>query len=134
MLNSYVSTTLISHYKGVEIMDTYPNTQQSPGAGVPPPVFDEDGFLQDPDLWTPELAQRIATLEGLGTLGEDHWKIITYVRERYLRYGSLPVLRQVCRASGLDRDVAYQLFHGCRGLWRTAGLPHPGEEAKAYMS
>ncbi len=113
-------------------METYPDTRHP--AGAPPPVFDEDGFLQDPELWSPGLAQRIAELDGLGALGEDHWKLIDHVRERYLRHGSLPVLRQVCRAAGLERDAAYRLFHGCRGLWRVAGLPNPGEEAKAYMS
>jgi len=26
-----------------------------------------------------------------------------------------------------------QLFHGTREAWRIAGLPDPGEEARAYM-
>jgi hypothetical protein len=26
------------------------------------------------------------------------------------------------------------LFSDCRSLWRIAGLPNPGEEAKAYMN
>jgi tRNA 2-thiouridine synthesizing protein E len=26
-----------------------------------------------------------------------------------------------------------QLFGGCLSLWRVAGLPDPGEEARAYL-
>jgi hypothetical protein len=42
-------------------------------------------------------------------------------------------MRLVCRAAGLDRHKAHKLFSGCRSLWRVAGLPNPGEEAKSYM-
>ena len=35
---------------------------------------------------------------------------------------------------GLDPRQAHHLFSSCRSLWRIAGLPNPGEEAKAYMN
>ena len=37
---------------------------------------DPDGFLADPAQWTPELAARLAELEGVGELGEEHWRVI----------------------------------------------------------
>lgn len=97
------------------------------------PRFDEDGFLTEPDVWNEEIAQRIAQTDGINTLTEEHWQIIRYLREQYLKYGSLPVARLVCRANGLQRDSIKTLFNGCREAWRIAGLPNPGEEAKAYM-
>ena len=95
--------------------------------------IDEDGFLVDPDTWTQETSQLMATLDGIGTLGTEHWAVVEYLRGHYLAHGTLPVMRHVCRASHLDRDAVRRLFGGCREAWRVAGLPNPGEEAKAYM-
>ena len=95
--------------------------------------FDIDGFLIQPDRWDFDVAQRIADAEGIYFLTPKHWEVITHVRGKYFLNGSLPVMRLVCRAAGLDRHKAHRLFGSCRGLWRVAGLPNPGEEAKAYM-
>jgi tRNA 2-thiouridine synthesizing protein E len=95
--------------------------------------FDIDGFLSEPDRWDFEVAQRIADAEGIDLLTPKHWEVINHVRGNFFRNGSLPVMRLVCRAAGLDRHKAHKLFGSCRSLWRVAGLPNPGEEAKAYM-
>lgn len=97
-------------------------------------AFDEDGFLEDQQRWTPRLAERIAWLEGEGELGPRHWKVIDLVRERYFGLGALPVMRIVCRAAGIDPGRGHELFSSCRSLWRIAGLPNPGAEALAYMN
>lgn len=99
-----------------------------------PGGFDRDGFLLDPRQWNKELAQRIADLDGIGALGDKHWEVINLVRGQFFDLGSLPVMRLVCRATGLDRAQAHRLFSSCRELWRVAGLPNPGEEAKSYMN
>jgi TusE/DsrC/DsvC family sulfur relay protein len=96
--------------------------------------FDADGFLADPENWTPALAERIARLEGIDELTAKHWEVIHLVRERYLSMRALPVMRLVCRAVGLDPSNAHKLFSSCRSLWVIAGLPNPGEEAKSYMN
>ena len=95
--------------------------------------FDPDGFLAAPEFWTPERAMRIARLDGIPELTPKHWEVINHVRKQFFDHGSLPVMRLVCRAAGLDRHKAHTLFSGCRSLWRVAGLPNPGEEAKSYM-
>jgi tRNA 2-thiouridine synthesizing protein E len=95
--------------------------------------FDDDGFFTEPELWDHHVAERIALAEGIYTLTPKHWEVITHVRYKYFLNGSLPVMRLVCRAAGLDRHKAHKLFGSCRSLWRVAGLPNPGEEAKAYM-
>jgi dissimilatory sulfite reductase related protein len=97
------------------------------------PLFDEGGFLIDSSLWTEELAGGLAWQEGIGELTEAHWRVILHLRARFHALGGMPSMRRVCRAIGLSREAIYRLFGGCLRVWRIAGLPDPGEEAKAYM-
>jgi len=99
-----------------------------------PVAFDDEGFLVDPAAWTPALAERLALLEGMDGLRARHWEIITVARERYLRLGALPVMRLLCRAARVEPGAAHRLFRNCRTMWRIAGLPDPGAEARAYMN
>jgi len=99
----------------------------------PPVEMDEDGFLLAPQRWSRETARMLAELDGIGTLGPDHWAVIFYLREHHLTYGSIPPMSQICRTHHLDKHAIQRLFGGCREAWRLAGLPNPGEEAKAYM-
>jgi tRNA 2-thiouridine synthesizing protein E len=99
-----------------------------------PICFDGDGFLAEPENWTPSLAERIARQEGISDLTAKHWEVIRHVRERYFAIGALPVMRLVCRAVGLDPSKAHKLFSSCRSLWVIAGLPNPGAEARSYMN
>lgn len=101
---------------------------------VPVGEFDDDGFLADGAQWTPALAEQLARRAGIDELSDKHWEVIHLVRERYHAIGALPVMRLVCRAAGLDRNDAHRLFRSCLVLWQIAGLPDPGEEAKAYMN
>jgi tRNA 2-thiouridine synthesizing protein E len=103
----------------------------APAAVLPP--RDEDGFLLDAQDWTPALAAVLAAAAGVDDLGPAHWRVIDHVRSRYFAFGSLPVMRLVCRAAGIDPRSAHRLFDSCTTLWRVAGLPHPGLEARAYM-
>lgn len=96
--------------------------------------FDEDGFLSESASWTPALAEELALEVGIAALTPKHWEVIHFVRERFFAIGALPVMRLVCRAAGLDPNTAHHLFSSCRSLWRIAGLPNPGEEAKTYMN
>ena len=103
-------------------------------ATIAPSWFDEDGFLCDGQNWTPSLAEALARESGVSELTAKHWEVIHYVRERYFSIGALPIMRLVCRAAGLDPKSAHHLFSSCKSLWRIAGLPNPGEEAKSYMN
>lgn len=97
-------------------------------------AVDEDGFLLDPDQWSERMACLITAMDGRGTLEQDHWAVIYYLREHFLTYGSLPPVSQLCHAHGMDKQRVKTLFGSCRAAWRTAGLPNPGPEALAYMS
>ncbi len=99
----------------------------------PEAIFDEDGFLRDPAYWSEDLAEHLANLIDGIRLTEAHWQIIYFVRDRSLRLGAIPPMRIICRQLGTERDAVKGLFGGCLNLWRIAGLPNPGEEAKAHM-
>jgi len=110
----------------------YTLRQQSiPQRGV---LFDEDGFLLDPEIWNRQLAETLAEQEGVSPLGAAHWRVIDFVRGHYDRLQAIPPIRSICRSSELSADEARSLFGGCLQVWRIAGLPNPGEEAKAYMA
>jgi TusE/DsrC/DsvC family sulfur relay protein len=95
--------------------------------------LDADGFVVDPELWSPGMARAIARQDDL-RLTPEHWSIIYGLRERSLAHGSIPPASLVCRSQGLDRNAVRRLFGSCREAWRVAGLPHPGEEALNYMT
>ncbi len=97
-------------------------------------ALDEGGFVVDPSCWTRETAGVLADLNGIGVLTAEHWCLISYIRDYYARFGAVPLMRRVCRSQNLDRAAIKQLFGSCQTAWRIAGLPDPGEEAKAYMA
>jgi tRNA 2-thiouridine synthesizing protein E len=96
-------------------------------------LFDEDGYLVNQDLWNEQLSAEIAWEEGVGPLTEKHWRVLHHIRDKFFRIGALPNMRRVCRETALTRTQIYTLFGGCLVIWRIAGLPNPGEEAKAYL-
>lgn len=105
----------------------------APAAGVGSLPLDDDGFLLERKLWNRQLAQQLADQHGLGQLGETHWMIIDYARDRYFRLGALPPMRNMCRKVGVDRHAVKAAFGTCRVLWQISGLPNPGSEALSYM-
>ena len=97
-------------------------------------LFDEDGYLLDHALWSQELGRTIAAEEGIGPLTADHWRVIEFIRAKFFAVGALPNVRLVCRGTSLSKAEVYNLFGGCLVIWRIAGLPNPGEEAKTYLT
>jgi dissimilatory sulfite reductase related protein len=99
-----------------------------------PTAFDEYGFVMEPEHWDAQLARHIASSEGIEHLGYEHWRILHFIRDHHARFGSVPLMRRVCRRNGIQRQQVKRLFSSCRSAWRIAGLPNPGEEALAYMN
>ena len=95
-------------------------------------ILDEEGFLIDPSDWDRSFTERRAIEQGTA-LTEQHWQLIALIRDKYLRLGALPPMRTVCKSVGLNRYALKRQFGSCLNLWKMAGLPNPGEEAKAYM-
>lgn len=59
--------------------------------------MDEDGFIREPGEWCKEFAVAIAGEESISSLTDDHWKVINYLRDYYLKFDSCPPIRMVCR-------------------------------------
>ena len=88
---------------------------------------DEEGFLQDAELWNENVAQDFATTESIADLGDDHWKIIRYIRKYYEQFGIAPMVRKLCKETGCTLEKIYQLFPSgpAKGACKVAGLPKP---------
>ena len=98
-----------------------------------PAIFDADGFLIDPTMWSESLADRIARNDGLGELSELQIGLLHALRREYSKHGTVTALSHVCHLTGQSANCMQQLFPSPREVWRVAGLPNPGEEAKAYL-
>ncbi len=61
---------------------------------------DEDGFLQDPDLWNEDVAKLFAKTEGINEMTDEHWKVVHYLRNYYLEFNIAPMIRKVCKDTG----------------------------------
>jgi len=88
---------------------------------------DEDGFIQEPDKWSEELALTIAKTEEVEDLTEDHWKVINYLRSYYQEFGIAPMIRKLCKETGFQLKYIYELFPSgpAKGACKIAGLPKP---------
>ena len=90
--------------------------------------LDEDGFMQEPELWNQSVAQAFAKDEGIeGELTDDHWKVINYLREYYLKNKIAPMVRRLCKETGCNVKRIYELFPSgpAKGACKIAGLPKP---------
>ncbi|MEW6397932.1 MAG: TusE/DsrC/DsvC family sulfur relay protein [Bacillota bacterium] len=88
---------------------------------------DEDGFIQDPDLWNQDLAGFLAQVEGIENMTEDHWKVVNFLRDYYLEFGIAPMIRKLCKETGFTLKYIYELFPSgpAKGACKIAGLPKP---------
>ena len=89
--------------------------------------IDEDGFIQEPDLWDDAVATALARAEGVEKMSDDHWKVVRYVRDYFVEFGVAPMIRQLCKATGFRLNQVYELFPSgpAKGACRIAGLPKP---------
>ena len=88
---------------------------------------DEDGFMAEPDKWNEAVAAAIATTEGVEGLSEEHWKVVNYLRDYYLKFGVAPMIRKLCKETGFKLNKIYELFPSgpAKGACKVAGLPKP---------
>ncbi len=91
------------------------------------PAFDDRGYLTDFDAWTRDIAVALAAKAGIGELTADHWRVIDFLREHQSAHGVAPMIRVLCRETGLSLKEIYELFPKgpARDACRVAGLPRP---------
>ena len=90
--------------------------------------LNEEGFLIHYEEWNDEVALALARdQEGLEALTEDHWKIVRFIRAHFEKNNLAPMVRSICKTTGLPLRQIYQLFPSgpAKGACKVAGLPKP---------
>ncbi|HUT63986.1 MAG TPA: TusE/DsrC/DsvC family sulfur relay protein [Anaerolineae bacterium] len=88
---------------------------------------DEDGFMTEPELWNERIALALASTEGINELTQDHWKLINYLREYYLKFDIAPMIRKLCKDTGYSLKQIYEMFPSgpAKGACKIAGMTKP---------
>jgi TusE/DsrC/DsvC family sulfur relay protein len=90
--------------------------------------LNEEGFLANPGVWTEDLARILAKHEeGLDELNDHHWAVIRFIRQHYVANETAPMVRAICKTTGLPLKQIYALFPSgpAKGACKLAGLPKP---------
>lgn len=94
---------------------------------------DEEGYITDIGLWSPELAELIAEGENI-EMSDDAWEVVNFLRSYYEEYQIAPAVRVLTKAIkktlGPDKGNSkylYELFpYGpAKQACKIAGLPKP---------
>ncbi len=65
--------------------------------------------------------------EGIAELSPEHWAVINFIRSHFLESNMAPMVRAVCKSTGLPLKRIYELFPSgpAKGACKLAGLPKP---------
>jgi TusE/DsrC/DsvC family sulfur relay protein len=76
---------------------------------------DEDGFIQQPEQWSQNVAADLAKTEGVEQMGD------------YQKFGIAPMVRKLCKDLDFKLKYIYELFPSgpAKGACKVAGLPKP---------
>lgn len=96
---------------------------------------DKEGYLLNSGDWDTDVAEHIATIEQI-ELEQEHWQIIQFVRDFYLKYDTSPAIRALVKSlkteygeeKGNSRYL-YRLFPKgpAKIATKIAGLPKPAK-------
>jgi tRNA 2-thiouridine synthesizing protein E len=88
---------------------------------------DPEGFLTDPAQWNEQVAEAIATDNGIAELSERHWLVVRFMRDRYLSTGTAPSIRSLGKESGVPVKELYELFPKgpAKLAAKIGGIPKP---------
>lgn len=90
--------------------------------------LNEEGFLVNYADWDEEIAKLLAKdQENLDELTPEHWSIINFIRDHYNEKKLAPMVRSICKSTGLPLKQIYELFPSgpAKGACKVAGLPKP---------
>jgi tRNA 2-thiouridine synthesizing protein E len=94
---------------------------------------DEEGYLQDWQIWNEGLAGEMAKQDGL-ELSDAHWEVIRFLRSYFEKYQIAPMIKiltkEIGKVMGADKGntkYLYQLYPAgpAKQACRYAGLPKP---------
>lgn len=90
------------------------------------PQRDGDGYLSDPSLWTPEIAQAMAQADGY-ELTDEKWQHILKAREYYEEWSTVPPIRKFAKYLEQDQKELFQIWMTgpMKPITKYGGLPKP---------
>lgn len=90
-------------------------------------AVDSLGFLMDALAWNEGFAEGMADRVGIrGGLTDEHWRVISFIRDHFETTGRCPLIYQTCRACRLKLDDLERLFPAgyLRGACLLAGISY----------
>ncbi len=89
--------------------------------------LNEEGFMLNPDQWTPEIAVELARRADIDPLTDKHWEVIDFCRRDAAEKGEPPGVRRITKQTGVSTKEMYQLFPKGPGILaaRISGLTKP---------
>lgn len=96
---------------------------------------DSEGYLKKTEDWNTEIAKIIAKKENIN-LHSDHWKIIIFIRNFYLKFKLTPSMRMLIKSiknnmnhSEINSIYLFKLFPKgpARQASKIAGIPRPNK-------
>ena len=94
---------------------------------------DEEGYLQDWQIWKEGLAAEMAKQDGL-TLTDSHWEVIRFLRAYFEKYQIAPMIKILTKEIGKvlgpekgNTKYLYELYPAgpAKQACKYAGLPKP---------
>ncbi|MFC1477319.1 TusE/DsrC/DsvC family sulfur relay protein [candidate division KSB1 bacterium] len=89
---------------------------------------DPFGFPLHFKEWSREKVLELAEKNEIGELTEDHWKVIDYVHDYYVKYNRGPTVISIAKHCGFSSKKLCGDLFPCgvvKGAFLLAGLPRP---------
>jgi tRNA 2-thiouridine synthesizing protein E len=90
------------------------------------PERDGDGYLVDPNNWTPEIAKAMAAADGV-ELDDVKWEQILKAREYFDEHAVVPPIRKFSKYIGADQKEMFKMWMTgpMKPITKYGGLPKP---------
>lgn len=90
------------------------------------PSRDGDGYLEDVNIWTPEIGRAMAEADGV-LLNEDQWDQILKAREYFEEESVVPPIRKFAKYIGRDQKELFKVWNAgpMKPITKYGGLPKP---------
>jgi tRNA 2-thiouridine synthesizing protein E len=89
-------------------------------------LLNDEGFMTDFSQWDKEVAEAIATKEGIPVLTPKHWEVIAWLQEQHKNKNPLTI-RKVGNSGITDIKEFYALFPNgpLKKAAKISGIPKP---------
>ena len=93
--------------------------------------IDDGDFLMDHHQWDKNFAEGMARRCGIPeSLTSEHWEVIYFIRNTFIKTGQCPIIFEACRMNSLDRRDLKRLFPTgyLRGACKLAGITYQASQ------